>query len=49
MRNVVGIPAVAEDGDVVVPVEEYEFLFAEDYEEGVNEFGVFGEAEETTP
>jgi hypothetical protein len=34
---------------VVVPVEKNEFLFAEDYEECIEEFWVLGEAKETTP
>lgn len=35
MRNGIGIPAIAVDSDVMVPVEEDELLFPEDDKQGV--------------
>ena len=32
------VPAVDQDGDVVVPVQEYQLLLPQDYEYGVAEF-----------
>ena len=43
------VPAVDEDGYVMVPVEEDELLLAEDDEIRVHELGAFGEAEEEGP
>jgi len=35
----VAVPAVDQDGGVVVPVEEDELLFAQDYEQRVHQLG----------
>lgn len=36
----VRVPAVQQDGDVVVPVQKDKWLFVNDNEKGVNEFAV---------
>ena len=43
-----GVPAVDEDGDVVIPVEEYQLLFPQHDEDGVSQLGDLHTASETS-
>ena len=45
----VRVPDVRHDGDVVVPVQEVELVFARDDEERVTQLRQFGEHEEEAP